>query len=116
MRARPAPRIEIGPFDAAFGASEFACLRALKGEFVSRSIRLQARPNTEPQFCGLEIVNAVLTAGGVAFERRAHTDSHYARTPARARHGPSGGVGSSSKRIENRVRLSEPVLGVLVSI
>jgi hypothetical protein len=36
--------------------------------------------------------------GGVAFERRAHTDSHYARTPARARHGPSGGVGSCSKR------------------
>ena len=26
------------------------------------------------------------------------TDSHYARTPARARHGPSGGVGSCSKR------------------
>jgi hypothetical protein len=46
----------------------------------------------------LEIVNAVLTVGGVAFERRAHTDSHYARTPARARHGPSGGVGSCSKR------------------
>jgi hypothetical protein len=68
---------------------------ALKGEFVSRSIRLQARPNTEPQFCGLEIVrrtfvellvpaassfpehrtqrssvNAVLTMGGVAFERQ----------------------------------------------
>ena len=70
----------------------------LKGEFVSRSIRLQARPNTEPQFCGLEIVNAVLIVGGVAFERRAHTNSHYARTPARARHGPSGGVGSCSKR------------------
>ena len=61
-------------------------------------IQLQARPNTEPQFCGLEIVNAVLTVGGVAFERRAHTDSHTARTPARARHGPSGGVGSCSKR------------------
>ena len=71
---------------------------ALKGELVSRSIRLQARPNTEPQFCGLEIVNAVLTVGGVAFERRAHTDLHYARAPARARHGPSGGVGSCSKR------------------
>jgi hypothetical protein len=92
----PADRLEPGARWVNSSTDQYA--PALKVEFVSRSIRLQARPNTEPQFCGLEIVNAVLTVGGVAFERRTHTDSHYARTPARARHGPSGGVGSCSKR------------------
>ena len=33
------------------------------------------------QFCGREIVNAVLIVGGVAFEKAAHTASHCARTP-----------------------------------
>src|SRR5215469_17475207 len=32
------------------------------------------------QFCGREIVNAVLIVGGVAFEKAAHTASHSART------------------------------------
>jgi hypothetical protein len=31
------------------------------------------------QFCGREIVNAVLIVGGVAFEKAAHTTSHSAR-------------------------------------
>ena len=97
-------RVLLGPAD-----------RLEPGARWVNSIRLRARPNTEPQFCGLEIVNAVLSVGGVAFERRAHTDLHYARTPARARHGPSGGVGCAPNDREP-VRLSEPVLGVLVSI
>jgi len=33
------------------------------------------------QFCGREIVNAVLIVGGVAFEKAAHTASLSARTP-----------------------------------
>ena len=94
--ARQAVRpVEVGELNR---ASVIGFAEVFYGSAHSRSIRLQARPNTEPQFCGLEIVNAVLTVGGVAFERRAHTNSHYARTPARARHGPSGGVGSCSKR------------------
>jgi hypothetical protein len=66
---------------------------------------------------------AVLTVGGVAFERRAHTDSHYARTPARARHGPSGGVGSCSKRFldpaarpRTRAECPESVGGLSLSV
>ena len=112
MLLGPAARLEPGARWVNSSTDQYA--PALKGEFVSRSIRLQARPNTEPQFCGL--VNAVLTAGGVAFERRAHTDSHYGRNP-----GPSASRAEWRRRlvlltIENRVRLSEPVLGVLVSI
>ena len=40
------------------------------------------------QFCGREIVNAVLIVGGVAFEGSAHTASHSARTPPE-RHAPA---------------------------
>src|SRR5215469_6429931 len=47
------------------------------------------------QFCGREIVNAVLIVGGVAFEKAAHTASHSART-APERHAPA--IGSRCKR------------------
>jgi hypothetical protein len=84
-------------------------------EIGLRSIWLQARPNTAPQFCGLEIVNASLPLAAWHSKRRAHTESHYARTPPERVTGRVGGVGSL-QTIENRDRLSEPVLGVLVSI
>ena len=48
--------------------------------------------------CGLEIVNAVLTVGGVAFEKAGAHRVILRADPARARHGPSGGIGSRCKR------------------
>ena len=75
------------------------------------------------QFCGREIVNAVLIVGGVAFEKAAHAASHSARTPPE-RHAPAASPsvlgsaflqpGSANGRlalqtIENRVRPSERI-------
>jgi len=63
-----------------------------------RSIWLQARLHTAPQFYGLEVVNAVLTVGSVAFEKAGEHRGTLRADPARARHGPTGGVGSRCKR------------------
>ena len=63
-----------------------------------RSIWLQARLHTATQFCGLEVVNAVLTVGSVAFEKAGEHRGTLRADPARARHGPTGGVGSRCKR------------------
>jgi len=52
------------------------------------------------QFCGREIVNAVLIVG-VAFEKAAHTASHSERVTGRDR--------LALQMIENRVRLSERI-------
>src|SRR5437879_4523963 len=48
--------------------------------------------------CGLEIVNAVLTVGGVAFEKAGAHRVILRADPARARHEPSSGIGSRCKR------------------
>jgi hypothetical protein len=75
---------------------------------------LQARPNTALQFCGLEIVNAVLTVAGVAFEKAGAHRVTLRADPARARHGPSGGIGSRCKR--SRTAFASQSRCVLVSL
>src|ERR1700756_1627826 len=60
------------------------------------------------QFCGREIVNAVLIVGGVAFEKAVHTAPHSARTPPE-RHAPA------SARAAKPSRTAFAPQGVLVS-
>ena len=80
-----------------------------------RSIRLQARPNTAPQFCVSKIVNAVPYPRQRGIEKAgAQRVTLFADPPERVT-GRVGGVGSL-QTIENRDRLSEPMLGVLVRI
>ena len=97
----PADRLEPGARWVNSSTDQYA--PALRGEFGSQSIRLQARPNTAPQFCRLEIVNAVLTVGGVAFEKAGAHRATLRADPARARHGPTGGIASRCKRSRTRV-------------
>ena len=62
------------PYHCGFPQVRIAC-RQIRGVFRS-------------QFCGREIVNAVLIVGGVVFEKAAHTASHSAPTPPE-RHAPA---------------------------
>jgi hypothetical protein len=55
------------------------------------------------QFCGREIVNAVLIVGGVAFERAAHTASHSART-APERHAPASARATNDREARSPLR------------
>ena len=55
------------------------------------------------QFCGHEIVNAVLIVGGVAFEKAAHTTSHSARTPPE-RHAPASARAANDREPRSPLR------------
>ena len=80
-----------------------------------RSIWLQARLDTAPQFCGLEIVNAAPDRRQRGIRKDGRTPSHTPRQPR-----PSASRAVWRRRlalqaVENRDRLSEPVLGVSVT-
>jgi hypothetical protein len=71
----------------------------LSATFAAALICLRARLDTAPQFCGLQIFNrSPFQSAAWHSKRRAHIESHSAPTPPRARHGPTGGVGSRCKR------------------
>ena len=55
------------------------------------------------QFCGREIVNAVLIVGGVASEKAAHTASHSARTPPE-RHAPGSARAANDREPRSPLR------------
>ena len=55
------------------------------------------------QFCGREIVNAVLIVGGVAFEKAAHAASHSARTPPE-RHAPASARAANDREPRSPLR------------
>jgi hypothetical protein len=73
-----------------------------------RSIWLQARLHTAPQFCGLEIVNGPLTVGIVAFEKAGAHRVTLRADPARAPHA-DWRLRLALQAVENSVRLFEPL-------